>query len=102
MAVSVEIRDLSITFGSGHTALKVLPSVSFKVEPGECFGLVEFVEHRAGLCGLLSLPPVPARPARISQQGGNQQPGDEVAVLIPPGFETGQLFLLFEIVCHDG
>ena len=40
MAVSVETRDLSITFGSGHTALKVLPSVSFRVEPGECFGLV--------------------------------------------------------------
>ena len=40
MAVSVETRDLSITFGSGNTALKVLPSVSFRVEPGECFGLV--------------------------------------------------------------
>lgn len=40
MAVSVETRDLSITFGSGSTAMKVLPSVSFRVEPGECFGLV--------------------------------------------------------------
>lgn len=40
MSVSVEIRDLSISFGEGPSAVKVLPSVSFSVEPGECFGLV--------------------------------------------------------------
>lgn len=40
MSVSVEIRDLSISFGDGPSAVKVLPSVSFSVEPGKCFGLV--------------------------------------------------------------
>ncbi|MDO1583062.1 ABC transporter ATP-binding protein [Rhizobium oryzicola] len=40
MSVSVEVRDLSITFGEGATAVKVLPGVSFSVQPGECFGLV--------------------------------------------------------------
>lgn len=40
MSVSVEIRDLSISFGDGPSAVKVLPSVSFSVESGECFGLV--------------------------------------------------------------
>lgn len=40
MTVSVEARNLSITFGDGPNALKVLPDVSFSVEPGECFGLV--------------------------------------------------------------
>jgi len=36
MTVSVTVRDLSISFG----AARVLPSVSFAVEPGECFALV--------------------------------------------------------------
>jgi ABC-type dipeptide/oligopeptide/nickel transport system ATPase subunit len=40
MTVSVETRNLSITFGHGPNALKVLPDVSFSVKPGECFGLV--------------------------------------------------------------
>ncbi|MEZ2126925.1 MULTISPECIES: ABC transporter ATP-binding protein [unclassified Sinorhizobium] len=40
MTVSVETRNLSIVFGSGPTAARVLPDVSFSVEPGECFGLV--------------------------------------------------------------
>ncbi|WP_018632559.1 ABC transporter ATP-binding protein [Neomegalonema perideroedes] len=40
MTASLEIRDLSITFGEGPDAVKVLPSVSFSVAPGECFGLV--------------------------------------------------------------
>ena len=40
MSVSVETRNLSITFGFGPTATKVLPDVTFNVAPGECFGLV--------------------------------------------------------------
>lgn len=36
MTAAVDIRNLSITFGTA----KVLPSVSFDVKPGECFGLV--------------------------------------------------------------
>lgn len=40
MTVSVEARNLSISFGTGPTAVKVLPDVSFSVKPGECFGLV--------------------------------------------------------------
>ena len=40
MSVSVDVRDLSISFGSGATAVKVLPGVSFSVRSGECFGLV--------------------------------------------------------------
>jgi ABC-type dipeptide/oligopeptide/nickel transport system ATPase subunit len=36
MTASVELRDLSIIFGTA----KVLPSVSLSVAPGECFGLV--------------------------------------------------------------
>jgi len=40
MTVSVETHDLSITFGAGPHALKVLPGVSISVKPGECFGLV--------------------------------------------------------------
>lgn len=40
MTVSVETRNLSIVFGSGPTAARVLPGVSFSVKPGECFGLV--------------------------------------------------------------
>lgn len=40
MSVSVETRNLSISFGDGPGAVKVLPDVSFLVEPGECFGLV--------------------------------------------------------------
>ncbi|KOF14044.1 peptide ABC transporter ATP-binding protein [Ensifer adhaerens] len=40
MSVSVETRDVSITFGAGPAAVRVLPSVSFSVGPGECFGLV--------------------------------------------------------------
>ncbi|TRL39718.1 ABC transporter ATP-binding protein [Rhizobium straminoryzae] len=40
MSVSVDVRNLSITFGAGPTAVKVLPDVSFSVKPGECFGLV--------------------------------------------------------------
>lgn len=40
MTASVEIENLSITFGTGPSAVKVLPSVSFAVAPGECFGLV--------------------------------------------------------------
>ncbi len=40
MSVSVETRDVSITFGAGPAAVRVLPGVSFSVSPGECFGLV--------------------------------------------------------------
>lgn len=40
MTASIEINDLSIVFGSGPSAAKVLPGVSFSVEPGMCFGLV--------------------------------------------------------------
>ncbi len=40
MTVSVEIRDLAITFGQGLSAVRVLPGVSFSVAAGECFGLV--------------------------------------------------------------
>jgi ABC-type dipeptide/oligopeptide/nickel transport system ATPase subunit len=40
MSVSVEVRNLSISFGVGASAVKVLPGVSFSVEGGECFGLV--------------------------------------------------------------
>nr|WP_299497093.1 ABC transporter ATP-binding protein [uncultured Rhizobium sp.] len=40
MTVSIDIKDLSIIFGSGPTAAKVLPGLSFSVEPGTCFGLV--------------------------------------------------------------
>ncbi|AUH63646.1 ABC transporter ATP-binding protein [Paracoccus zhejiangensis] len=40
MTKSVEIKDLSITFGVGPSAVKVLPGVTFSVAPGECFGLV--------------------------------------------------------------
>jgi ABC-type dipeptide/oligopeptide/nickel transport system ATPase subunit len=40
MSVSVETRDLSISFGTEPNAVKVLPGVSFSVQPGECFGLV--------------------------------------------------------------
>ncbi|WP_163272089.1 ABC transporter ATP-binding protein [Chelativorans alearense] len=36
----VDIRNLSITFGTGPAAARVLPDVSFSVEAGECFGLV--------------------------------------------------------------
>ena len=40
MTASVAIQDLSISFGHGPDAVKVLPGVSFSVKPGECFGLV--------------------------------------------------------------
>ncbi|MDS9467466.1 ABC transporter ATP-binding protein [Paracoccus sp. MBLB3053] len=40
MTSNVDIRDLSITFGEGPAAVKVLPGVNFSVEAGECFGLV--------------------------------------------------------------
>ncbi|HWL58507.1 MAG TPA: ABC transporter ATP-binding protein [Paracoccus sp. (in: a-proteobacteria)] len=40
MTSPVEINDLSISFGEGPAAVKVLPSVSFSVDAGECFGLV--------------------------------------------------------------
>ncbi|UJW77131.1 ABC transporter ATP-binding protein [Rhizobium sp. SL42] len=40
MSVTVNVRDLSIVFGSGPSAAKVLPGVSFEVKAGECFGLV--------------------------------------------------------------
>ncbi len=40
MTASVEIENLSITFGNGPEAVRVLPKVSFSVSPGECFGLV--------------------------------------------------------------
>jgi ABC-type dipeptide/oligopeptide/nickel transport system ATPase subunit len=40
MTASIEINNLSIVFGSGPTAVKVLPNVSFSVTPGSCFGLV--------------------------------------------------------------
>ncbi len=38
--IPVDVSNLSITFGSGPAAVKVLPGVSFSVQPGECFGLV--------------------------------------------------------------
>ncbi len=37
---SVDIENLSITFGSGPGAVKVLPSVTLHIKAGECFGLV--------------------------------------------------------------
>lgn len=37
---SVVISKMSITFGEGIGAVKVLPDVSFSVQAGECFGLV--------------------------------------------------------------
>ncbi|NUB45474.1 ABC transporter ATP-binding protein [Fertoebacter nigrum] len=40
MTAPVDIQNLSITFGTGPGAVKVLPSVSFAVAAGECFGLV--------------------------------------------------------------
>ncbi|MBT9371189.1 ABC transporter ATP-binding protein [Rhizobium sp. CSW-27] len=40
MSVSVDVHDLSIVFGSGPQAVRVLPGVSIAVQPGECFGLV--------------------------------------------------------------
>lgn len=40
MTASVDISNLSISFGTGPAAVKVLPGVSFSVAPGECFGLV--------------------------------------------------------------
>jgi ABC-type dipeptide/oligopeptide/nickel transport system ATPase subunit len=40
MTASVEIRNLSISFGRGPGAVNVLPAVSFDIAPGECFGLV--------------------------------------------------------------
>ena len=40
MTASVDINNLSISFGTGPAAVKVLPGVSFSVAPGECFGLV--------------------------------------------------------------
>ncbi|KQZ48779.1 peptide ABC transporter ATP-binding protein [Rhizobium sp. Root149] len=40
MSVTVDVKNLSISFGDGPAAVKVLPDVSFGVNPGECFGLV--------------------------------------------------------------
>ncbi|MDZ7909226.1 MAG: ABC transporter ATP-binding protein [Gemmobacter sp.] len=40
MTASVDINNLSISFGTGPAAVKVLPGVTFSVAPGECFGLV--------------------------------------------------------------
>ena len=40
MTVSVEIKDLSIAFDTPKGPVKVLPSVTLEVKPGECFGLV--------------------------------------------------------------
>ena len=40
MSVSIDVKNLSIAFGDGPAAVKVLPDVSFNVMPGECFGLV--------------------------------------------------------------
>lgn len=40
MSVTVDVKNLSISFGDGPAAVKVLPDVSFSVNPGECFGLV--------------------------------------------------------------
>ncbi|HBD91031.1 MAG: peptide ABC transporter ATP-binding protein [Rhodobacteraceae bacterium GWE1_64_9] len=40
MTASVDISNLSISFGTGPAAVKVLPGVTFSVAPGECFGLV--------------------------------------------------------------
>lgn len=37
---SVSIDKMSISFGEGARAVKVLPEVSFSVKAGECFGLV--------------------------------------------------------------
>lgn len=40
MSITVDVKNLSISFGDGPAAVKVLPDVSFSVKPGECFGLV--------------------------------------------------------------
>ena len=40
MATGIEVRDVSLSFGAGRTAQRVLDNVSFSVAAGEVFGLV--------------------------------------------------------------
>jgi hypothetical protein len=63
----------------------------------------EGVVKRARLHGLVALVPAPAAPPRYRDRGRDDRKQHEVAVLLPPGLEFGQLFLLFEIEvlqCH--
>jgi hypothetical protein len=59
--------------------------------------LLERVVHGAGLDALVALPPVPAVPRREGAQQQHQQPGDQVAVLLPERLDRVELFLLLQV-----
>mgnify|MGYP000990318428 CR=1 FL=1 len=58
---------------------------------------LELVEQRGGLCRLAALPVLVAIPSGVSRQHGDQQPGDQVAILLPEVLELVELFLFFEV-----
>lgn len=40
MSAFIDIKNVSISFGYGAAAVKILPDISFSVKQGECYGLV--------------------------------------------------------------
>src|SRR6267378_2283118 len=62
--------------------------------------LLQRVVQHGGLRGLRALIPRPAVPCsdRRAHQRGSEN--DRAAVILPPGFESCELFLFFEVVCR--
>src|SRR6266849_3139809 len=60
--------------------------------------LLQRVVQHGGLRGLRALIPRPAVPGRESGKHQSRAEDDRTAALLPPGFQGGELFLLFEIV----
>ena len=83
--------------GGGEVLLQVGEDACGLVGVAGQAGPVELVEHRAGLQPLLALPVVPAVPGRKSTQHQHQQPGDEIAELVPERLEGVELFLLLQV-----
>src|SRR5471032_240681 len=63
-------------------------------------GALQLVVQRRRLRGLAALVVVPAGPAGVRGQAGDQHPRRQIAVAVPPRFKGSELFLFFEIVCH--
>src|SRR5712671_1074428 len=108
-ARSLQVSRLKLDFGRNQrcerrvrAARKILQDrprgLASRLEIAGARRLLQRVVQHRGLRGLRTLIPHPAVPGRDGCKHHSRAEENRAAVLLPPGFQGGQLFLFFEIV----